>query len=215
MAKVCPRCGAREGDKRFVGFFCEDCYGERLNVEVESPVAIEQCKACGRIRQGRDWVRPSKAVIEGRMRRAVKGRADNVRFVYPESLEGECQAVIIVSAGEGFVECVKPFSLARRVALCTDCSRATSGYFEAIVQVRAGTPEKSRRLADRIARELCKKTFIAKEEEVHNGLDIYAGSNKAVMETLERMKLHAEKTAKLHGLKDGQRVYRTTYCVRG
>ncbi|MDD5317459.1 MAG: NMD3-related protein [Candidatus ainarchaeum sp.] len=214
MAKICPRCGATSGEKRFAGFFCEDCCAEKIGVCVEGPVELEACKRCGKMRAGKEWVPMSRANVEARLRRAAKGKFENVRFVMPDSCEGEGRAVFVVSAGGSFIEAVRPFLLRKRETICADCSRSSSGYFESIVQVRCRDAARAARLAEKIRRALSKSTFVAKSEESRHGIDLYAGSNKATMAALERLGLAAEKSAKLHGLKDGQRIYRTTYCVR-
>jgi NMD protein affecting ribosome stability and mRNA decay len=124
------------------------------------------------------------------------------------------RTVFVVRAGGGFVEAVKPFRAKKIDTICVDCSRAASGYFESIVQVRSGDASRAKKLAEKIRRALCKSTFVAKTEESRHGIDLYVGSNKATMLVLDRLGLAPEKSAKLHGLKDGQRIYRTTYCVR-
>ena len=215
MQKLCPRCGSNGSQKKFIGLFCKDCYAERLDVGIERTVTIEVCKWCGRLRQGRDWVLLNRQTLEKQLKRAVHGDYDSIRFVVPDGAEGDSQAVFLVEVGDEFIEKVRQFVLVRQSTICDDDSRTSSGYFEAIIQVRCETIEKSKRLAEKIKREICRNTFITKFEEDKHGIDIYAGSNKAVMVALEKMGVHSQKSATLYGVKDGQRVYRTTYCVRG
>jgi len=215
VLKLCPRCGAKSDRKKFIGLFCEDCYAGRLNVEVERVVTLEVCKRCGKLRAGREWAQLTHANIERLLKHAVRGTYDNVRFVFPESGAGDAQAVFLITAGDDFVESVKQFRLVKHFTICESDSRASSGYFEAVVQVRCPDIEKTRRLAEKVKSALERRTFITRFEEGKHGIDIYAGSNKVVMETLEKLGLKAEKSATLHGVKDGQRIYRNTYCVRG
>ena len=214
MRKICPRCGANSDKKRFIGLFCEDCYAERLDVGIKSRVMVEVCRKCGRMRLGKDWVPPTRSNLERLLRRAVEGKYENIRFVVPQSGEGESQAVFLVRAGDDFVEAVRQFNISRHQTICEDDSRASAGYFEAVVQIRCSDPGKSRRIAERIKSEVSHKSFVSRFEEHRRGFDIYIGSNRAAMEALKRLGLRAERSATLHGVKEGQRVYRITYCVR-
>ena len=214
MKKICPRCGASSDEKKFIGLFCEDCYSERLDVGIERKISYEVCKICGKMRSGKEWVPFTPKILEKQLIHALTGTYDNVRFVIPDSGEGTGQVVFLIRAGDEFVEVVKQFELVKRPTICEMDSRASGGYFEAIIQVRCLDPEKTERLAKKLAQELERKTFIAKAVASAYGIDLYVGSNKAVMELLERLGIKATKTAKLHGVKDGQRIYRNTYCVR-
>jgi NMD protein affecting ribosome stability and mRNA decay len=63
-------------------------------------------------------------------------------------------------------------------------------------------------------RELTKRTFVSKYVELPEGVDMYAGSKKAVAEVLGVLDLKPKISDKLYGVKDGRRVYRRTYCMR-
>lgn len=215
MQKICPRCGAHSDLKQFIGLFCEDCYAERLDVGVERKMEIKVCKKCGKLYSGGDWVPLNEKNLEKQLKRNVKGKYDSMRFVVPQEKEGECQAVILTRTGQSFFELVRQFSLVKHFDTCQNCSRATAGYFEAVIQVRSANPEKAEKLAEKVKHAITRKTFITRFEETTNGFDIYVGSNKATMVVLEWLGLKAEKSAKLHGVKDGQRIYRITYCVKG
>jgi len=214
VRKICPRCGADSSKKRFVGVFCEECYAERANISIPRRITVESCKRCGRIRMGNDWVPPTRQNLERVLKRWVKGEYESVRFIIPESGEGEGTAVFLIRAGDGFVEVVRRFVLLRHPAICEEDMRAASGYYEAVIQVRCSDRARSAQLAERIKNEISRKSFIARFEESKHGFDIYVGSNKAAASAIEKLGLKAERSATLHGVKDGQRIYRITYCVR-
>ena len=214
MRKICPRCGADDSKKRFIGLFCEDCYAERLDISIERNITISTCRKCGRVHLGNEWVPPTRQNIERILKRSIKGKYESVRFIVPESGEGDSTAVFLIRAGDGFVEVVRQFTLSRHLTLCEDDSRATSGYYEAIIQVRCHDLSKSASLAEKIKNEISRKSFVTRFEESKYGFDIYVGSNKVAAAALETLGLKAERSAKLHGVKDGQRIYRITYCVR-
>jgi len=214
MSLVCPSCGASSENVAFNGFFCCACFAERSGVKMAPKVAYDVCKTCGRLRSAKAWVPLNTANLATRLLREVHGKYDNVRFIVPESGEGESQAVFLIRAGSEFAEVARPFIAEKVNTLCANCSRQTSGYFEAIVQVRSAEPSRAEKLAEKLKREIERKTFIPRYEETTNGWDIYAGSQKAVLEIIEKEGLTFLRTATLHGVKDGQRVYRVTYCVR-
>jgi NMD protein affecting ribosome stability and mRNA decay len=97
--------------------------------------------------------------------------------------------------------------------LCTDCSRRSGGYFEAIIQLR-GSAEKTAKARDALVARIEERSFVSKVEQLREGVDVYAGSRKAALEALREMRLKHGTSAKLFGVKDGRRVYRFTYCVR-
>jgi NMD protein affecting ribosome stability and mRNA decay len=96
-------------------------------------------------------------------------------------------------------------------SICDDCSKASSGYYEAIIQVRGKNVQ---RWAEKIMRELKSRTFVSKYMKLDEGIDIYVGSRKEAAETLAILKRKPTISDKLYGVKDGRRVYRRTYCVR-
>lgn len=212
MLKVCPRCGANSGVKKFIGAFCEDCFAERVQLSLPRSIPISICKTCGRIRTVK-WEPLSRHSLEKLARREIKGKYENVRFIFPDSGEGTASAVFLVAAGDSFVEIPRQFELLHKKTQCEDCSRASSGYFEAIIQLR-GDEKKVERMCGRLSRSLQRSTFINRIEEQKGGVDLYIGSNKETQELIEELGIDAEKSFTIGGVKDGRRVYRTTYCIR-
>lgn len=96
-------------------------------------------------------------------------------------------------------------------SICEDCSRETSGYYEAIVQIRGS---RARKFSEKILKELKRKTFVSKYIEAREGIDMHVGSKKAVAEVMGELNLKPKISDKLYGVKDGRRVYRRTYCMR-
>ena len=214
MQKICPRCGARSSEKKFIGNFCEDCFASRIAISIKSPISTPFCRNCGRIRTDK-WEYPTQKALEKLVHKAIEGRFDSLRVIPPELGEGLGQAIFLVRAGSDFVEVPRSFAMAHQKILCEDCSRAAAGYFEAVIQVRCATPEKAKKYAEKLIKSLKEKTFIPKIVDSKHGIDIYVGSNKAALELLESLGVKLERSETLHGVRDGQRIYRTTYCVRG
>ena len=103
--------------------------------------------------------------------------------------------------------------LKKEIMICPDCSRKCGGYFEAVIQLR-GHENKIERYKNIFEKMLKKKTFIAKESEMHGGMDLYIGNSKAVVEMFSELGMKAIISRKLTGKKDGKRIYRTTFSLR-
>ena len=212
MLKVCPRCGASSAVKKFIGSFCEDCFAERVKVSLPYHIPVTICKTCNRIRTDK-WEPLSHHSLEKLVRKQIEGRYDNVRFIFPESWVGTASVVFLVQAGGSFFEIPRQFELVHKKTQCEDCSRASSGYFEAIIQLR-GEENKVEKMRREFERGLSRRTFVAKAQEQKTGVDLYVGSNKEVLALVEESGLRAEITYTLHGVKNGHKLYRTTYCIR-
>lgn len=213
VLKICPRCGATSDRKKFIGAFCEDCFAERIKIEIPRSITYQLCKTCGRIRTDK-WEHLSKRALEKPVLKEIKGKYTNVRFIFPDSGDGTASAVFLVQAGDSFVEIPKQFGLVQKKTQCEDCSRSSSGYFESIIQLR-GDEKRVAKLKDSLVRSLQRKTFVSRiEEQKHGGFDLYIGSNKETLALIEELGLRAEITYTLHGVKEGNRIYRTTYCIR-
>jgi len=212
MEKICPKCGAKSDDKKFIKNFCEDCFTETIEIKVPHKIEIPYCKTCGKLKL-EHWKPLNDENVSKFLTRFVKSRYKNMRFILPNGYEGTAYVVVLVPVGDDFVEITKSFETRLKPELCDDCSRKSSGYFEAIIQIR-GDQDAVARSLKKLRRELQKKTFIAKLEEVQNGVDVYVASNKATKGIIAKYHYSPTVSSTLYGVKDGQRVYRITYCIR-
>jgi nonsense-mediated mRNA decay protein 3 len=208
MEKICPKCGALSGSKKFFGDFCEDCYLSMIALEFPMRIEVPLCRVCGRIRAAK-WEELNKTILENIVKKNAKGSYDS--FYVTPCGEGQYEVVFRVSNGPNYFEVKRKFSLKKNKSICDDCSRETSGYYEAIIQIRG---KNTRRWAEKILRELKNRTFVSKYLELSEGIDIYVGSRKGAAEVLGILKRKPTISDKLYGVKDGRRVYRRTYCVR-
>lgn len=103
--------------------------------------------------------------------------------------------------------------LKRKESLCDACSQKFSGYYEGIIQVR-GRYARDPQFVDLLLKKLEKATFVQKVVELKEGIDIYYGDRAITRSILSAMKLKPKVSNKLYGVKDGQRVYRTTFLIR-
>jgi NMD protein affecting ribosome stability and mRNA decay len=68
--------------------------------------------------------------------------------------------------------------------------------------------------ARRFKKALMKTTFISKEDELKEGINLYVGEGKKLLEVIKGFGLRWKTSRKLHGMREGKRLYRTTYLIR-
>lgn len=206
--ELCIKCGVKRGTKQFKGLFCVDCY--EWKIEIPKNIRVEKCKRCGRVRIRGEWKRTSEKEISDYLIGKIKGE----RFERG-AIDFENKKAILyflVDDGEMFrMEKNYPFAVVETI--CPDCSRKAGGYFEAIIQFR-GDRKLYLKIKEKIERMLRKKTFITKQENLKEGIDVYVGSSKETAEVLRELGLKPVLSRKLSGLKEGRRIYRTTFMLR-
>ena len=208
MDKICPRCGTTSSQRKFAGTFCVDCYSSRVKLEIPKKITLKQCRTCAKV-WARRWIRPEDSAIAAFIISKCKGPFSNARVILGE----RPRLTFIVEVQGSFIELNREFELAFESVQCPVCSRLTGGYYEAIVQLR-GEAERMPRIRKRLERKLGKKTAVSKVEELREGVDLYMVSKKETAEALSELGLTFTISNKLFGVRDGQRVYRTTFCVR-
>ncbi len=200
MARFCPICGISDEKVPFHGELCLQCAKGR--VSPLPTVRITVCSKCGTIM---DKARKKKETkLEDEVARLLKLRQKN------PSLSKDCTE-ISYDTPAGRIS--QPLLLLSDKSICTDCGRAGTQYFEAIIQLR-GPENKVERMLNLISRRLEETTFIPKIAELKEGIDIYVGSRNEAIASLNSYELGFLRTEKLAGEKNGKRLYRTTLLVR-
>ncbi|MEW6329182.1 MAG: NMD3-related protein [Candidatus Micrarchaeota archaeon] len=210
MEKLCPSCGARSSSKNFVGAFCVDCASKKIDISLPPKFEFQKCKRCGKVNLG-EWRDAGESELAHKILKSAKGSFENARAEF--TADGLCALTFIVKKNSSFIEVKRAVPIEFLPAICTDCTRASGGYYEAIVQIR-GERERVEKFKQKFLRDVARDTFISKIEEMKEGADLYVGSKEAVAEILHSYGKKATRSDKLFGLKDGKRLYRTTYCVR-
>ena len=196
MEKICPRCGESSKTRQFVGTFCASC----VPIDIKCPprVKTEACPRCGK-KQGD---------ISELALKSCKGTYENARY---DVEKGE--AIFLVRVGHDLVEVRKPVSVEVQDHICDNCGKAAGGYFEAIIQLR-GDPGKITSMAVKVEKLIQRKSFIARFIEQKEGLDFYIGDKKAAEKVVDMIGEPFIRSEKLGGMKEGKRVYRSTFCIR-
>ncbi len=98
--------------------------------------------------------------------------------------------------------------------ICQDDYRRSSGYYEAIVQIR-GNADKAQRLFKRIDKFLAARgAFIGKVETKElTGMDLYVSDKALLNDFMKRTKTKSKRSYTLYSVKGGKRIFRNTYLV--
>ncbi|MEM2909006.1 MAG: NMD3-related protein [Candidatus Bilamarchaeaceae archaeon] len=206
MMIVCPKCGRKSSEVKFIEAFCIDCYP--YSVRLPECIELAVCARCGRMRLKGEWMPYNRKKIEEFAVSKIRGDFTSARY------EVEHQTVVFRIKKDGAeIEISKPLTLKKIKSVCPECSKKAGGYYEAIIQLRGKESMVTR--YERILTTMLKKsTFISKTEEKKEGVDLYVGSSKAVMEVLTELGLRTKMTRKLVGMKEGKRLHRTTFLLR-
>ncbi len=203
---ICPKCGANSDEKAFIEAFCVDCYP--ISIRCPKKLEIEQCRQCKKIRLKGEWTGYSRQKISEYVIEKCKG--DYTQGSYDIEKQ-EAEFTVMKEGNQAKITIGVPTEI--KPSMCRHCSQISGGYFEGIIQLR-GDRKKVEKMAGMFIKNISKRSFITKEKEKDNGLDLYVGSSKAVIDILSEMGIKALITRKLVGRQEGRRLYRTTFLVR-
>ncbi len=210
MKKICPRCGASNETSEFFGSFCSNCYLEKTKMIFPKNYKLETCKLCGQMFLLSAWMDFDEPKLHAAIAAKCKGPFENVGvFIGEDSVK---LTFNFKKAGSE-LSVKKTIRLERKITTCPSCSRKSGGYFEAIIQLR-GNPNRIPKMQEKLVSMLEKSTFISKIEKLPEGIDLYIGSREDSKKALALLGLKPSSSNQLAGEKQGQRLYRTTYCIR-
>lgn len=200
MARYCPICGKNDQVVPFHGELCVSCAKSRA-----PPLPSVHVMFCPKCHSLLDKGRNKKdATLSEEVIRLLKLKKSNAAF------DGQ-KNEIEYDTEQGRMR--QAVTLLTDKTQCVDCDRSGSQYFEAIVQLR-GDGRKVGKMTGLIVRRIEQQSFVPKIEELKEGLDIYCGSRKVAIASLNSFALSFVRTEKLAGQRDGRRLYRTTLLVR-
>jgi len=205
---VCIKCGAKKGSKPFVDMLCIDCYTPYI--EIPKSFSVTLCPRCGAVLRGKKWIAVQPKAIGKWLAAKVKGRdARNVAIdINSSTLTFE------IETDRGSVPITVPIRVEIQKSICEQCNKKAGNYYEAIIQLR-GNPRDVAKWRKAFAAALAEETFVASEEELREGVDFKVGSSKGALAVIKELGIRDYKISKkLWGLKQGKRVYRTTFAIR-
>ncbi|MBD3398233.1 hypothetical protein GF412_03500 [Candidatus Micrarchaeota archaeon] len=206
MELRCPKCGISSREIPFSGPFCIKC--KPVNIKCPKRMEFIRCSKCGRVRLKGNWVKADESRLSEEVISKCKGEFIGGSYDFRKQ-----EATFFVGDKNRMFPVKRRIKVSIVKNICQECSRKSGGYFEGIIQLR-GPKGKVMKACRTIKKMLAKTTFITKEEAKKEGLDLYVGSSKAVVELLAELHLRAKMSKKLAGQKEGKRLYRTTFLIR-
>ena len=206
MKLLCPSCGISNEEVRFSGPFCVKC--KPVHIDVPKRAEYQRCTRCGKMRFKGSWTDWNESKVEDDI--AAKCKGEFLRATY--SLADQEGTFFVGDKKEMYPLKIQfPADIIK--VICQQCSRQSSGYFEAIIQLR-GKQSSIKRYVRLFKKILAKTTFLSKEEEKKEGTDLYVGSSREVVALLSELGMRAQISRKLSGQREGKRLYRTTFLLR-
>ena len=212
MTIHCPICNRSSDDTKFIGEICEFCTADKIRGAVAKSVDMYRCGRCGNILVKGQYKPLGNVALSDLINSVahvrdcaakVTGYSKNkVEVDYECDLNGELAKFSTTMD-------IRPIK-----QICPRCYRISSGYYEALVQLR-GDVVKADKIAEKLSDYIAKNgAFIAKMEQVTNGFDIYVSDKKLTSEFLKTKRLKAKLSATLATIKGGKKLYRNTYLLR-
>lgn len=207
----CPTCDRSSDECRFIGEFCEFCATDIAKRHAPAIVKIEQCRLCERIYLKGKYLEMDNGSISAAIELMMEipgWKAEVLNYANRDAL------VKFYYGAEKGIAFEKSVHLKITHRTCDTCFKKSSGYYEAIVQLR-GDPKKVETEAGSIDRWLQNRNaFVAKSDRIEGGYDMYVSSKNLISEFFMQRKLKPKKSFTLFGIKDGKHVYRNTYILR-
>jgi 60S ribosomal export protein NMD3 len=235
--EFCVVCG--RSDAPVVEGVCSDCAAKRATlVGVEGRPVVVICPTCGARKVGQVWERRGASTLltpeDLTPLLVIHSEAGVRKIAWTEGgrnpLMRQLEASVdIVFRGAKRTETVA-FEVKIEHRTCLECSRRSGHFFTAIIQLRAaedGPREKPPALRERLDKQWerllveARKSWLdalSWKEELPEGWDFYVTDTLAArsLARLGKARLGGKlkESATLWGRKNGQDVYRVTFCLR-
>jgi len=224
---LCEKCAAGEAKKELFEF--------GKGWDKERRIKVPLCMRCHSYYK-KSWIFPSPEEA-GDIDKAVKKAAEDIILstikIKPEKtktskppsikilkIEHKGKKIEVDADVEG-KEARVEFALQK----CSECTKISGGYYEAIIQIRGAEGSEIEKSARETILEMLnsfypedRSAFVAREQKVKGGIDIYIGSAKAGNKVARYFKgkynAETKSSPKLYGRKGGKNLYRITFLIR-
>lgn len=202
----CPQCG--KTDEELFDGLCRSCFIENLTlISVPDKIEITTCTQCGSIQKKGRWI-DSELSLEDQIAETLLEHVDvdnsvsNIEISLEIlNIRGSTFEFLIGVKGQVLGEIVSqdfPVEIKAHKNVCTECSRYASGYYEAVIQLRANerhpSPEEIE-IADKILKKQIEQlsednrmAYISQRAQIKEGVDYYVGSYKVARKLTDVLK---------------------------
>ena len=105
----------------------------------------------------------------------------------------------------------KRFEARLKRTLCAECAKKAGGYYEAVLQIRAGKKDEIMKTVEKYS------DAVSRVKRVREGIDVLfvkKSAAKKVSRILRTMGYEIKTSCKLIGVKEGKKIYREYYSVK-
>jgi NMD protein affecting ribosome stability and mRNA decay len=210
MTIYCPLCNKNSDEIRFIGNFCEDCVVAKLSKNVPETATILQCRWCKRIKDGETFARMSNKSLAHAVKVGLKLKED-VKVTAHTGKEMDAVFIFDVDGEKVQYNRKLPYKIAHET--CQRCYRISSGYYEAVVQLR-GDKQRIENMIAKLTKYVQRRGgFIAKTEDMDNGKDVYLSDKLMTNTFFKDYDIKPTRSFRLYGMKKGRKLFRNTYSV--
>lgn len=182
-----------------------------MREKLPDSVTVLQCRFCQRLRVRNEYIFFSDSSLA----EAVKKELHSDCAVKVKSFDkGTASLKFNCGVDHASIKFEKEMRVKINYKTCQQCYRMSSGYYEALIQLR-GEREKIDRIVKNLTYFINKNgAFVSKLEEMDSGYDIYVSDKLLTNQFFSLHRLKPKKSFKLYGLRRGNRVYRNIYALR-
>lgn len=202
----CPQCGST--DKEMIEGLCKDCFLKDFElISLPEEIIVTVCAHChSNLKEGKwkDLGLPEEEIIYRALEEAitieelVENPEIELEILQMRGSIAECLIQI-----KGFVlgdEIIQEYHSNVRLnkSVCPDCSKFNSGYYEAVIQLRADQRHLSKleiESADNAVNSKLDKmweknrtAYLAQRAEMKEGIDYYIGSQKSARKVISALR---------------------------
>jgi len=238
MNRQCPSCGKEITDDNEVYNFCIDCYLKDHEIIVLPKIELSYCVKCSKVKYAGKYYDTIDEVEKAIEKHIKIKELDTGKLSVKLNLDfekGEYFVNVILKAliGQKVISIEKKEKIIIKKEACQVCSRVAGNYFTTILQIRFLDKKTKEKIGNKIYNQIYdlvdsinngnnnpdSTIHIVKEDMQKTGIDFYLDNVKQthfIMSSLLKNKFAVDHKISntLFGLnKEGQRVYRHTFCI--
>jgi nonsense-mediated mRNA decay protein 3 len=208
--KFCFVCGKKT--ENLIEGYCEDCYKKEFKLlEVPKEFSFTICPRCNFIKHRNDW---QDIEIEELIKQEIKPLGDIVEMKIEKNDKIHISVKGFLKGSKKLKKEVHTIPLKLNKVLCPICIKRSTGYHEAILQLRGNITDD---IIDFIDTQAINQNEFYRLEKVRNGFDLFiinkSFANKLAELTKRRFKANIKKSFKVVTRKEGKNIYRNIILV--
>lgn len=210
----CPNCGCEGED--FIDGLCLDCYLKNAkSIELPPKISVTRCAHCHATLQGIKWTYEDLDdidIIYDALEEAIKinpifeDSDVSMEIIQIRGTIAECIVELKSKINDKDIYDEAKTNVYIQKAVCPDCSKRSSGYFESVIQLRADKrklSEEEIKTADETIKNNLEKlyphdrlAYMPNRAILKEGIDYYIGSYKSAKKLLLALKNRLGGTSK-------------------